>query len=391
VQDSSSEAGTAIAIAGPAIIASYALAGLTLLWVRDFAAEIQRRVPNASLLSDFVDAGLGTVTGSVARYIYGCFWLLVAAIGALAGANILAPLRGHAAFPISIALVAATAGLGKPLRALLARFELWLALAKLTAILGFVVLMACHLVRAEVPTPTAPSISPVMTSFQCGAEILSGIVIALFSLAGAEASFTLSRALISLRVLAIYLVPIALILTVMRFSAILPGFSPFTLALETLDHTWAARCLDLLILLGVVKVLNAALAISSRLLGRNAAQLHAPRRFWTAASAAAVLCVAAHWPANEYAFLVEAAGVVLTVIYILLVFAAGRLSSAPSPLRAGPQRWYPYMLGMFLALALLSMAWVHGLAAPLTVGLSAVLFMLLLNGVILMHRRRALD
>jgi hypothetical protein len=62
--------GTAIAIAGPAIIPSYAFAGLALLWVRDFMVEMRRWAPSVLLLTDFIDVGLGTVTGSVARRIY---------------------------------------------------------------------------------------------------------------------------------------------------------------------------------------------------------------------------------------------------------------------------------------------------------------------------------
>jgi GABA permease len=381
--------GTAIAVAGPAIIVSYAVAGLILLFVRHFMADLRYRVPSASLLSDFVHAGLGTSIGSVAQRIYGCFWLMVAAIDALAGANILAPMGGTPRFLASIGLLVATATLGKQLSAFLSRFEFALALVKVIAIVGFIVLLACHLLRGHPPAPAPQSFTPWITSSHRAAEVFSGVVIALFSLAGPEVGLIAPWALISSRVLAIYIVPIALILSVIRADAILPGFSPFTLALGTINDTLAARCLDLVILLGVIKVANTALATSARVLGRKDTQCLTSLRLLSAALAVAALCLAAHWPANAYAFLVEGAGVLLLVVYILFILAAAKLRPVMSTLPSGCRRCLPYMLIALLALALQSMAWVRGLGTPFVVALGGVVLATLVDGMALFCRSPA--
>jgi L-asparagine transporter-like permease len=269
--------------------------------------------------------------------------------------------------------------LGKPFSALLSRFEFWLASAKLTAVVGFVVLLAQHLAHAAPASRAVPLLTPWTVSSQQAAQVFSGVVIALFSLAGAEVGLTAPRALISLRVLAAYMVPIALILTVIRTDALVPGFSPFTLALDTINHDWAARCLDLLILLGVLKVSNIALATSARVLGSgNPEGLTGRSR--TAASAVAALCVASHWPSHGYAFLVESAGVLLVIVYILFVLAVNRLNPVVSTPSSGRRPWFSYILITFLALAVQSMAWVPGLGMPLVTAFSIVVLATFVSG-----------
>jgi GABA permease len=361
--------GTAIAAAGPAIVVSYGVAGLILIVLLHLMARARRRVPGALFISDFVHVGLGARCGAVAAWLYWCFWALVVAIEALAGANILVPDGGVAGLLGSTALLVGTAVVSERVSASLSELEIGFASIKVGVIVAFVVLALCHLAGRD------PGVTPLLWLRQSFTPVgvvavFAGVVITFFSLAGVEIVHTVaaSTALISMRVFGIYVISIALVLTVIRWNTIQPGFSPFALALTALHRAQAAHWLGAVILMAVLSTLNSALAICSGMFTKLTQNGQGPRlsgRFLTATLALALLCLAACWPADAYAFLVKGASVLLVVVYILFVLAVGRLER-----RNG--RWVGYALVTLLAGALVSMAWVPGLGRSLAGGLTVV-------------------
>jgi GABA permease len=380
--------GTAMGTVGPPIIVSYLAAGLMLVVMLQLMARVRRRMPEALVITDFVHAGLGALPGSVARSIYWVFWALVVTIEALAGANILVPDGGTASLLAAIGLLVLTVGIGERLSTSLSELEVGFASLKVAVIVAFVAFVGLHLIgtHARLPPPSWHG------DFRLTPSVPAGVVTTFFSLAGVEIIHAVANSprcsaqeaarairLISVRVFGIYLVSIALILTIVRSDTIRPGFSPFTLTLIMLRHPGAARWLDVLILIGVITTLNAALAIGSNLRPRpNARPSRAASnpgispRLLTGALALAVLCAAAHWPSEAYAFLVKSESALLVVVYILFTVAADRLEADGATRADRLRRWIGRALTASLAGALLCMAWVPASQGPLLSALSLV-------------------
>lgn len=380
--------GTAIVEVGQPILVSYVVAGLLLLGIFYLLTRMRRIRPAAIFITDFVQLGLGDVAGCIAGWIYWVFWTLLIAIEALAGANILAPEGGLVGLLAAIVLLALTVAIGdKRLPVSLSELEMGFAGLKVAIFTAFILLSLFHVVGRQ------PSFALVSWrhSLDVGdtLRVSAGVVTTFFSLAGAEIAHTVAtpaacsahystRAfrLISVRVFGIYLVSIALIVAIVPSGTIRPGFSPFTLTLRVLDHPQVASWLSAVILIGVLTTLNTGLAIGSRLLGNFGRGHQRPpaRRYLTGAIALAVLCVAAHWPAGAYAFLVKSASALLAVVYLLFV-----LATSIAAVRADvKQLWLGSIIVASLTGVLLSMAWLPESLDSLSSALCLVILVALL-------------
>jgi len=203
-----------------------------------------------------------------------------------------------------------------------------------------------------------------------------------------------------------YVASIALVLTVIRWDAIRPGFSPFTLALQELHYRRASYWMGAVILVAALLMLNSALAICSRVLNTlrqrsqaltgvamgNVSRPRGSGRVGAAMYSLVVLCVAACWRTRAYAYLVSVASVLLMIVYILFVLAASRMgylveTAAGLKCHRGSAHWGGYALSALLAAALLSMAWVPRLIGPLAGGLFVVILVVLLELVVSRTRR----
>jgi L-asparagine transporter-like permease len=396
--------GTAIAVVGRFIVVSYLIAGLLILAMLCLMARMRRRMPAALLITDFVGARFGAVGGFVACWIYWIFWTLVVTIEALAGGNILSPTGGASRLLAAIGILVLTVGIGEKLSALLSELEVGFASLKVVVIAAFIALTSCYVVKGHAYLP------PLQWRAGFSAmSVLAGVVIAFFSLAGVEIVHTIANSptcsvqesarairLISIRIFGIYAVSILLIVSLIRTDTIRPGFSPFTLTLESLDHPRAAPWLSALILIGIVTTLNAALAIGSRLLdglrrdecssgraAQNPVRAISPR-WLTGAIALAALCAAAYWPSAAYAYLVKSASVVLVIVYILFALAADRRECSPNMLGGaigvdGSTRWVGRTLAASLVGLLWSMAEIPASKAPLWSALCLVALLVLVG------------
>ena len=362
--------GTAISAVGPVIVVSYAMTGFALLGLLHLMAQMRRRVPMALYITDFVAVGLGPRCGAIAAGLYWCFWALVVAIEALAGANILTPGGGLPGLLAAIGILVVTAVVGGIVPASRSDLEVGFASLKVGAIVAF---MAVALLHLEGPGSSGHLLSGGLQPAAIHGDaiaVLAGMVVAFFSLAGVEIVHTVAdatlcsgrppgraTALIGLRVFGICrMVSIVLVLAVLPWETIRPGFSPFTLALETLHHPWPARWFDAVILAAVLSTLSSALRLCSRV---SEARRRIPGRLLPTTVAMAVLVVAACWPTEAYAFLVKSSSVLLVVVYVLFVVSAAGVDST---VRGG--RWVRYALVALLTGSVVSMAWVAGLAWP---------------------------
>jgi GABA permease len=398
--------GTAIATVGPAVLVSYGLAGGVLLSIVHLMVQMRRQVPDALFITDFVCAGLGARCGWVAALIYWCFWALVITVDALAGANILAPDGGLPAFIAAIGILLVTAGASQSLSASMAEIEIGFAALKVGVMVAFIALAVSHLATNHLSSELSAAWWRESFAPRGIATLFAGVITTFFSLAGVEivhavANTTPSQltshhatSLIAVRVFVIYVISVALVLTIIGWDAVRPGFSPFTLALKALDHARASHWLSAVILAAVLATLSSALEVCSKiflklkppsgwLMPGNDTWTQTSSRVLTTVFSLAVLCLAALWPANAYPFLLNAASVLLAVVYVLFVLATQgaefSFERTGDDVGRGSGRWGRYALLASLVGALLSMAWVPPLAKSLATGLGVVLLVTVLE------------
>jgi L-asparagine transporter-like permease len=396
----------AIAAVGPAIVASYALAGVLILLVMRMLAEMASALPQVRSFTEFARAGLGPGAGFVAGWLYWYFWIITVAVEAIAGAVLL---HGWLALPVWLlgaVLIAIMTGVNLMSARSYGEFEFWFASIKVAAIIAFIALAAGY-----VSGLTAPGGARWGNLFRHGGfaprgslAVLAGVTTVFFSLTGAEITTVAAaesrdpaRALtrmtssVLIRILIFYVGSILLIVAVVPWDRIVPGRSPFTDALLAMHYRWAGGAMSLVILTAVLSCLNSAFYVTSRVLFTlaergdaplwmvrlNARQV--PARSVIAGTVAGLLGIgAAAWsPDGVFAFLVNSAGALMLFVYLLIALAQIRLRAH---LDAGalPIRMWCYPWGSYLAVAgivavLVAMAMTPGLGSQFTVSLAALL------------------
>src|SRR3546814_15165610 len=79
----------AIAATGPAIVISYAIAGILILLVMRMLADMALAAPGAGSFTEHIRIGMGAWAGFVSGWRYSIFWMLAIALAGLSGALIL--------------------------------------------------------------------------------------------------------------------------------------------------------------------------------------------------------------------------------------------------------------------------------------------------------------
>jgi GABA permease len=382
----------AIAATGPAVVLSYLLSGALMLLVMRMLAEMALARPDVGAFTEFARAGLGDRAGFVAGWLYWYFWIVVVPIEAIAGANILTQWLPLPAWVLGLGLMAVMTAVNLLSARSYGEFEFWFSSIKVAAIVVFIALAASWALGFT--SPGGPTLGNLVGHgfMPFGpAAVLAGTVAVFFSMTGAEMvtvaaaesneparAIARLSATVLLRILAFYAGSVFLIVCVVPWTAVVPGESPFTLALEHMSLSWAGTAMSAIILTAVLSCLNSAFFVCSRVLFVLAAQGDAPRvlvrlnarlvptrSVWLASAcgvAGVLLATAA--PQAVFAFLVNASGAVILFIYILVAAAQLRLRRAHEQAGRGRPElamwgfpWLSYaaiggMLAVLLAMAL---------------------------------------
>jgi len=383
---------TAIATAGPAILGSYALAGLVILLVMRMLSEMAVLRPGAGAFTEFARVGLGDWAGFTAGWLYWYFWVLVVAVEAIAGAIILSGWIALAVWQIGVVLLAAMTGVNLLSTRSYGEFEFWFSSIKVAAIVAFILLTAGYLAGSGEARQSVPS-----NLFGHGGlaphgllAVLAGVTSVIFALCGAEIATvaaaesadparTVARLTgsVALRILLFYLLSIALILCVVAWTDIRPGISPFATALQRIGIPAAATIMNLIVLVAVLSCLNSGLYVTSRMLFTLAGRGDAPRalaaidrrgvplRSILLGSTAGYVALAASVisPQRVFSFLVNASGATMLIVYLMVALAQLRLRSEAErkgediPIRMWFHPWasratIAAMLAVLLAMAL---------------------------------------
>jgi L-asparagine transporter-like permease len=354
-----------IALAGPAIVVSYLITGALVLLVMRMLGEMALTRPEVRSFSEFARAGLGNWAGFVAGWLYWYFWIIVVPVEAIAGANILHDWLGLPTWLLGLALMAIMTGVNLMSARSYGEFEFWFASIKVAAILVFIALAASFALGLTHKGLTFDNLTAYGGFAPRGwAAVLAGAVTVYFSLTGAEittiaaaeseeparAVAKMSTSVI-VRILTFYVGSVFLIVCVVPWVKVVPGQSPFTLALSTMHFSWAGKVMQAIILTAVLSCLNSAFYVCSRVLFVLAEHGDAPqwlvqtnarhvptRSVWMGTLAGVIGILAAIYSSKTvFAFLVNASGALMVFIYMIVALAHYRLrrtreaSGAPAP------------------------------------------------------------
>lgn len=344
----------AIAAVGPAIVISYALAGLVVLIVMRMLSEMAVATPGVGSFTEYVRLGLGNWAGFISGWLYWYFWVVVVAIEAIAGAALLHEWIDVPVWQIGLALMIVLTGVNLLSTRSYGEFEFWFSSIKVGAIVVFVLIAGAYALGITSPGgPTFGALTAHGGFAPFGlASVLAGVTTVIFSLCGAEivtvaaaesneSGRTLSRLTntIIVRILLFYVLSILLVVSIVPWKEIVPGTSPFAEVLSRLNIPGAATIMKLIVLTAVLSCLNSGLYVTSRTLFTLAARGDAPmsmvalneRRVPVRAiligSAFGYVTVLTSVVAPEvlFAFLVNASGALMLMIYGLVCVAQIRL------------------------------------------------------------------
>ena len=380
---------TAILAAGPAVFLSYAITGGLILLVMRMLAEMATTLPQVRSFTEFARAGLGDGAGFVVGWLYWYFWVLVVPVEAIAGAKILQNWLPFSQLQIGMGLMAIMTGVNLLSARSYAEFEFWFASIKVAAILVFIVIAASYAFGW-----TSPHGATFGNLIEHGGlapkswlAVLAAVPTVYFAMTGAEITTVAAaesaqpeRAIAKMsssviwRILIFYVISIFLIVSVVPWTQVRSGESPFTLVLNSMHVPWAGQIMSVIILTAVLSCLNSAFYVSSRVLFILSDRGDAPAALVTlnkrrvpvvsvAISAAAGflgIIAAVEAPQKVFDFLVSSSGALIVFVYMITAAAHIALRrrrelarEAPPPIRM----WlFPY----------LSVAAILGMAAVLT-------------------------
>jgi L-asparagine transporter-like permease len=392
---------TSIATVGPAVIVSYALAGLVIVLIMRMLSEMAMALPHAGSFTEFTRIALGNWAGFIGGWLYWYFWVVVVAIEAIAGAVIIQEWLPFETWQIGVVLLASMTAVNLMSTRSYGEFEFWFASLKVAAIVVFIVIAAAY--ASGITAPTGATFGNLTAHGGFApfgvVAVLAGVTSVIFALCGAEIATiaaaesaeparTIARMTltVSLRILLFYVLSIALIVSIVPWREIVPGYSPFAAALEYMRVQGAATVMKVVVLVAVLSCLNSGLYVTARALFTLAAHGDAPRSlvkvnrrrvpvrailigslFGYLALAASVLS-----PQIVFSFLVNASGATMLIIYLIVAVAQirqRRLLEATAPERLAIRMWwFPYAsYGAIAAIVavLAAMAFTPGLASQL--------------------------
>ena len=420
------QSSAAIAAVGPAIVASYLLAGVLVLFVMRMLAEMAAVSPEAGSFTEYIRVGMGSWAGFTSGWLYWYFWVLALALEALAGASILRLWIDLPLWQMGFGLLFVLTGVNLMSARAFGEAEFVLSSIKVIALLVFLALGAAHLLGF-----TASPATPMANLFGTGGfapfglnAVFAGVTTVVFALVGAEivtiaaaesqepgrAIARLTTTLI-VRIILFFVVSMLFVVAIVPWNTIQPGDSSFGLALGRIGVPGVSEIMNGIVLVAVLSCLNAGFYVSSRVLFVLAAQSDAPK--WLVRTNArgvpvrAVLtgsliaCTALvgsiYFPQAIFSFLVNASGTVMLVIYLMLSVAQIRHRKRIE--REAPERltfrawWFPassYAVIAAIFGVLASMALQPGLRPQLWAGLIlTALFSLAYLGVSRLRRRPA--
>ncbi|MFM8480855.1 MAG: amino acid permease [Gammaproteobacteria bacterium] len=382
----------AIAAAGPAIVLTYILTGTLLLFVMRMLGEMAVSNPGTRSFTEFARLGLGNWAGFSVGWLYWFFWVVVIPIEVIAAVNILQELGfTMPGWQMGTLLMVAMTLVNLTSARSFGEFEFWFSSIKVGAIIAFILVAAAYVggfhgegseglanLTAHggfVPNGALVIVAAVTTVIfsMMGTEIVT--IAAAESTEPAKSVARMTSSIVG-RILLFYVGSLIMIVAVVPWNTIVPGQSPFTAALDAMGIPLAATIMNFVILTAVLSCLNSCYYICSRVLFVLAEKGDAPNwliklnprrvpsRSVILGSVAGLFGVVAQMisPNGIFAFLVNASGALILLIYLTMAIAQIKLrrqailENRDTPLKMWLFPWLSYVTVAAIAAVLLAMA-----------------------------------
>ncbi|OXY89101.1 amino acid permease [Streptomyces sp. 2R] len=382
--------GAGIAVAGPAIVVSYLIAGTLAMLVMRMLGEMSAAMPASGSFSVHAERALGRWAGFSVGWLYWFLLVVVLAVEATAAAQIAhgwVPAVEPWAWVLLFMVVFTAANLTAVKN--FGEFEFWFASLKVGAIVVFLGLGVLAVLG------WLPDTDPVgMTNLtgQGGflpngwGGVVSGVLTVVFAFGGLEVvtiaaaetddpARAVGRAVRSavVRILFFYVGSMLVIVTVLPWTAQQAGLSPYVKVLDSIGVPSAAQIMNIVVFVALLSALNANLYGSSRMVFSLAERGEAPRGLLKVSGGPrgtaggvprrAVLASVAFgfvsvllnllWPDTVFLYVLNSVGAVLLFVWALIAASQLRLRArleqeAPGAL-ALRMWWFPYLTWLTLA------------------------------------------
>ena len=389
---------TTISLTGPAAVISYLIAGVLILLVMRMIAEMAIVLDGVQSFPDFGRAGIGHLAGFLSGWLYWYFWVVVVAVEAIAGAKIIGTwLPGVPVWAIGVALMALMTGVNLLSTRSYGEFEFWFASIKVAAIIVFIAACAAWVVGLTAPQGASIANLTAHGGFapHGWGPVLAGVTSTIFALCGAEIATIaaaespdpakiIARMTVSVmvRIVVFYVLAIGLIVTVVPWTSVVPGHSPFATTLAAMSVPGGETIMSAVVLVAVLSCLNSGLYVTSRALFGLARHGDAPNwlvhlsgrqvpaRAIVVASLFAYGALAAERlsPNTVFSFLVNSSGVTMILLYLLVAVAQLRIRARierEDPARLTLKMWFHPFGTLFAMAAMLAVLVFMGLQPDL--------------------------
>jgi GABA permease len=372
--------GAVINQTGPAAVLSYLIAGVLVVLVMRMLGEMAVAHPTTGSFADYARLSLGDWAGFTTGWLYWWFWVIVLAVEAVAGAEIIQRWVDIPIWASSLVLMMLLTLTNLWSVRSYGEFEFWFASIKVAAIIAFIVLalaFALGVTGSDVGFShlTSEGFAPAGPG-----KILTGVVIVIFAFVGAEIATiaaaeseeperAVTKATNSVigRVLVFYVLSIFLIVSILPWDSTKLGESPFVAALDEIGIPGAADVMNAIVLTAVLSCLNSGIYVASRMMFALAKRGDAPE--WTThinsrgVPARAILLAtvvgyvsvifAALWPETIFLWLVNSSGAVALFVYLLIAVSQLRMRARlerEDPEKLKVRMWgYPFLTWLVIA------------------------------------------
>ncbi|WP_098022093.1 amino acid permease [Streptomyces sp. wa1071] len=286
--------GAGIAVAGPAIVVSYLIAGALAMLVMRMLGEMSAAMPASGSFSVHAERALGRWAGFSVGWLYWFLLVVVLAVEATAAAQI-----AHGWVPgiepwawVLLFMVVFTAANLTAVKNF-GEFEFWFASLKVGAIVVFLVL---GLLAVFGWLPDTDPVGMTNLTGQGGflpngwGGVVSGVLTVVFAFGGLEVvtiaaaetddpARAVGRAVRSavVRILFFYVGSMLVIVTVLPWTAQQAGLSPYVKVLDAIGVPSAGQIMNIVVFVALLSALNANLYGSSRMIFSLAERGEAPR------------------------------------------------------------------------------------------------------------------
>ncbi|MBK0377035.1 amino acid permease [Streptomyces sp. RB110-1] len=386
--------GAGIAVAGPAIVVSYLIAGALAMLVMRMLGEMSAAMPASGSFSVHAERALGRWAGFSVGWLYWFLLVVVLAVEATAAAQIAhgwVPAVEPWAWVLLFMVVFTVANLTAVKN--FGEFEFWFASLKVGAIVVFLVLGGLAVFGL------LPDTDPVGMTNLTGrggflpngwSGVVSGVLTVVFAFGGLEVvtiaaaetddpARAVGRAVRSavVRILFFYVGSMLVIVTVLPWTAQQAGLSPYVKVLDAIGVPSAGQIMNIVVFVALLSALNANLYGSSRMVFSLAERGEAPRGLLKVSGGRAggssgqaggvprraVLASVAFgfvsvllnllWPDTVFLYMLNSVGAVLLFVWALIAASQLRLRARlerEAPEALSLRMWcFPYLTWLTLA------------------------------------------